>query len=56
MLNKRSKVNELRLDHKKGYNHINIISINYEDPKFLEILEALHNTHPYINLNTFDAV
>ena len=38
------------------HNQIIITSGNYEDPKFLNILESLHNIHPYIKFNTFDVV
>ena len=34
-----------------------MISISdYEDPRFLEALQAMHNIHPHIIFNTFDAV
>ena len=52
----RGKVNELGLDHNKKHNQIIITSSNYEDPKFLNILESLHNIHPHIKFNTFDVV
>ena len=29
---------------------------DYEDPRFLEALELLHNIHPHIKFNTFDVV
>ena len=38
------------------HNQIIITSTDYEDPKFLNILESLHNIHPYIKFNTFDVV
>ena len=38
------------------HNQIIITSSNYEDPKFLNILESLHNIHPHIKFNTFDVV
>ena len=44
----RDKVNELGLDHNKKYNQLIITSSSYEDPKFLIILESLHNIHPHI--------
>ena len=50
------KVNKIGIDHKKLYNQLTITSTNYEDPKFLEILEAVHNIHSHINCNTFDEV
>ena len=31
-------------------------SSDYEDPRFLEALNALHNIHPHIRFNTFDIV
>ena len=52
----RDKVNELGLDHNMKHNQIIITSSNYEDPKFLNILESLHNIHPHIQFNTFDVV
>ena len=52
----RDKVSELRLDHNMKHNQIIITSSNYEDPKFLNILESLHNIHLHIKFNTFDAV
>ena len=52
----RDKVNELGLDHKMKHNQIIITSSNYEDPKFLKILESLHNIPPHIQFNTFDVV
>ena len=33
-----------------------ITSSNYEDPKFLNVLEAMYNIHPHIKFNTFDVV
>ena len=38
------------------HNQIIITSSDYEDPKFLNILESLHNIHPHIKFNTFDVV
>ena len=52
----RDKVNELGLDHNMKHNQIIITSSSYEDPKFLNILESLHNIHPHIKFNTFDVV
>ena len=52
----RDKVNELGLNHNMKHNQIIITSSNYEDPKFLKILELLHNIHPHIKFNTFDVV
>ena len=52
----RDKVNELGLDHNMKHNQIIITSSSYEDPKFLNILESLHNIHPHIKFNTFDIV
>ena len=51
----RDKVSELGLDHNMKHNQI-ISSSNYEDPKFLNILEPLHNIHPHIKFNAFDVV
>ena len=53
---RRDKVSELGLDHNMKHNQIIITSSNYEDPKFLIILESLHNIHPHIKFNTFDVV
>ena len=50
------KVNELRLDHNMKHNQIIISSSDYDDPRFLEALEAMHNIHPQIKFNTFDVV
>ena len=36
------------------YNQIMITSKTYDDLKFLEKLEALHNIHPHIMFNNFD--
>ena len=33
-----------------------ISSSDYEDPRFLEALDALYSKHPHINFNTFDVV
>ena len=52
----RDKVNELGLDHNMNYDQIMITSSNYEDIRFLNVLEEMYNIHPYINLNTFDVV
>ena len=52
----RDKVNELGLDHNMKYNQLIITSNSFEDPKFLNILESLHNIHPHIKFNTFDEV
>ena len=52
----RDKVNELGLDHNMKHNQIIISSSDYEDPRFLEALEAMHNTNPHIKFNTFDVV
>ena len=52
----REKVNELGSDHNMKHNQIIITSSDHEDPKFLNILESLHNIHPYIKFNTFDVV
>ena len=52
----RDKVSELELNHKMKHNQIIITSGNYEDHKFLNILESLHNIHPHIKFNTFDGV
>ena len=42
----RDKVNELGLDHNMKHNQIIISSSDYEDPRFLEALKAMHNIHP----------
>ena len=52
----RDKVNELGLDHNMKHNQIMITSSNYEDIKFLNVLEAMYNIHPHIKFNTFDVV
>ena len=52
----RDKVNELGLDHNMKHYQIIITSSNYEDPKFLNILESLHNIYPHVKFNTFDVV
>ena len=52
----RDKVNELGFDHNMKYNQIMITSSNYEDPKFLKVLEAIYNIHPHFKFNTFDVV
>ena len=52
----RDKVKELGLDQNMKPNQIIITSSNYEYPKFLNILESLHNIHPHIKFNTFDVV
>ena len=38
------------------HNQIILTSSDYEDPRFLEALEALYNIHPHIKFNTFDVV
>ena len=38
------------------HNQIIVTSTDYEDPRFLEALEELHNIHPHIKFNTFDVV
>ena len=38
------------------HNQIKLSGSNYEDPRFLKALEALHNIHPHIKCNTFDVV
>ena len=52
----RDKNNEFGLDHNMKYNQIMISSSDYEDPRFLEALEAMHNIHPHIKFNSFDVV
>ena len=52
----RDKVSELGLDHNMQHNQIIITSSSYEDSKFLNILDSLHNIHPHIKFNTFDVV
>ena len=45
------------LDHNMKYiNQIMIISSNYEDIKFLNVLEEMYNIHHHIKSNTFDVV
>ena len=46
----RDKVNELGLDHNVKHNQIITTSSNYEDHKFLNILESLLNIHPILSL------
>ena len=38
------------------YNQIMMTSSNYEDFKFLNVLEAMYNIHPYIKIKIFDVV
>ena len=38
------------------HNQIILSSSGYEDPRFLEALEAMHNIHPHIKFITFDEV
>ena len=52
----RDKVNELGLDHNMKHIQIIVTSTDYEDPRFFEALEAMHNIHPHIKFNTFDVV
>ena len=52
----RDKVSGSGLDHNMKHNQIIITSSNYEDPKFLNILESLHNIHPHLKFSTFDVV
>ena len=52
----RKGVKELGFDHNMKHSQIIISSSDYEDPRFLEALEALHNIHPHIKFNTFDVV
>ena len=52
----REKINELGLHHNMKHNQIIATSTDYEDPRFLEALEALHNKHPLIKFNTFDVL
>ena len=52
----RDKVNELGLDHNMKHNQIIIYSSDYGDPRFLGTLEAMHNIHPHIKINTLDVV
>ena len=47
----RDKVNELGFDHNMRHNQIMISSSDYEDPRFLEALQAMHNIHPHIKFN-----
>ena len=44
------------LDHNMKYNQIMIASSNYEDIKFLNLLEAMYNIYPHIKFNNFDVV
>ena len=46
----------MELDHNMRQNQVTVNSKNYEDPSFLETLEALHNIHPHIKFNTIDVV
>ena len=52
----RSGAIKLGLDHNMKYNQIMITSSNYEDIKFLNVLEEIYNIHPHIKFNTFDVV
>ena len=52
--NWRDKVNELGLDHNMKYNQLMTTSSNYEDTKFLNVLETMYNIHAHIKFNTFD--
>ena len=52
----RDKKNELGLDHNMKYNQIMKTSSNYEDIKFLNVLEEMYNLHPHIKCNTFGVV
>ena len=37
-------------------NQIILSSSDYEDPRFLEALKAMHNIHFHIKFNTFDVI
>ena len=52
----RDKVNELGLDHNMKYNQIMTTISNYEDIKFLNVIEEMYNIHPHIKFNNFDVV
>ena len=49
-------MNEIGLDHNMKNNQVIISSCDYEDPRFFEALEAMHNIHPQIKFNTFELV
>ena len=38
------------------HDQIIVTSTDYEDPRFLEALQTMHNIHPLIKFNTFDVV
>ena len=50
------KVNDLGLQHSMNCKQIIVTSSKYDDPKFLQVLEELRSTHPYIKFNTRDIV
>ena len=52
----RDKVNELGLDHNMKHNQIIKSSSDYEDPRLLEAIEAMHNIHSRLKFNYFDVV
>ena len=52
----RDKINELGSEHNMKYNQKMKSSSIFEDPRFLEALEALYKLHPHIKFNTFDVV
>ena len=56
MMKRREKVNELGVDHKMKFNKIMITSGNYDDPKFLKVLETMYNKNPHIKFNIFVVV
>ena len=52
----RDKIIELGLDHNMKYNQLKTTSSNYEDTKFLNVLETMYSIHPHIKFKTFDVV
>ena len=56
MINRKNLLMELGLDHNMKHNQKTVTSTDYEDPRFLGALEAMHNIHPHIKVNTFDIV
>ena len=52
----REKFNELGVDHNMKYSQIMITSGNYEDPKFLDVIDTMYNIHPHSKFNNFDVI
>ena len=50
------KVNDLGLQHSMNCKQIIVTNSKYDDPKFLQVLEELRSTHPYIKFSTRDIV